>query len=100
MLWRVLLPCWRRLAGSGQSTLSTRSRQDILALARDRLAGIQDPAVIIAACKLAVATGDSALRQRVQQLGKERRELQAMGVSDAKLADMVSRMAQDALAGK
>lgn len=37
----------------------------------ERLAGTQDPSVIVAACNLAVVTGDPAHRRRVQQVANQ-----------------------------
>lgn len=73
--------------------LSTPSRLAMIDAARQRLSGRQDPAVITAACRLAVATKDPGLRTRVQQLAQDRRQVTALGVTDEASAVLIQRVA-------
>lgn len=80
-----------------KAPVGAASRQSIAAMAGQRLTGKQEPSVIRAACKLAVATKDSALRGRVERLANDTREVKAMGVADDALANTVRTYAREAL---
>jgi hypothetical protein len=87
----------RLLVEQPTELLTTQSRSVITAVAQERLTGRQHPMVVSAACQLAVATGNPALRARVEQLAFNREELLAMGVSDSRWADQIQLMARQLL---
>jgi len=76
------------------------SRAAIATVARERLSGLQHPSVVIAACRLAIATRDPALRQRVAELAEDGAQVTAFGISDASRAQQVRLVARQALAGR
>jgi hypothetical protein len=80
--------------------LPEASRAAIAGVARERLSGHQHPSVVIAACKLAIATKDPGLRQRVAQLADDDAQVTALGISDVHRAQQVRLLARQALAGR
>lgn len=69
--------------------LSEQSIRLITELARERLSGTQEASVVVSAVDLAVATGASALIQRVEQLARDVGEVRALGIRDPGLIDLV-----------
>lgn len=70
------------LSAPSATRLSSDAVVRIRALARTRLAGLQDPMVVAAACGLAHATDDPGLKRRADRLADSAGELVEMGVSE------------------
>ncbi len=87
----------RLLLDQARARLSAQSIAAITTLAGNRLKGQQDPVVLIAACQLAITTGNARLRSRVEQLALDRQELGVMGVSDSRWADRIQLTARQLL---
>jgi hypothetical protein len=81
-------------------TVSSNSRAIAVTIARERLAGNQFAQVVVAACGLAVATGDGAVVERVAQLARAPEEIQRMGVTEAYWVQRVQRAALAASSGR
>ncbi len=77
--------------------LRASSKAEILQVVSGRLRTKQEVSVLSAACGLAVATGDAALRNRVQQLADDTREVVALGISDPQSIAFVQGVARRAL---
>jgi len=77
--------------------LSTTSRAQILAVANERLTGAQYFLHVPAAIDLAIATGDSSLRRRVEQLASDPAQLRLMEITDPKQQKYVRDAANTAL---
>jgi hypothetical protein len=81
-------------------SLSPQSKATIESVASERLRGRQEGGVVAAACQLAVATRNPALRRRVAQLIEQPNELAAVGLTDEKWIQFVQGVARKALAAK
>jgi len=79
-------------------SLSRSDRDKVLTAAVERLSGSQHFVVVAAACDLAVATKDPALRNRVQQLANDSSQISRMGITEPGAAAFVRKAAADALA--
>ena len=90
------LSALRRMIARADHKLSPSSKALVVAVAGERLRGRQDALIVAEACKLAVATADRGLRQRVEELASDRRAITTMGVADAQVT-FVQRVAGDAL---
>lgn len=76
------------------------TRATVTDVARKRLYDKQGVAVLSGAAALAVATGDPALRSRVEQLLSDRNELAKCGVTSLDDINFFLEVANDALKGK
>jgi hypothetical protein len=85
---------------SSSIVLSSPDRDRVLLAALERLTGVQHFVVVAAACDLAVATGDGALRNRVQQLANDTAQVTGMGITRPSAVSFVRRVAAEALARK
>jgi hypothetical protein len=90
----------RELTVNSVQSVTAKSRDAITAVAHERLVGRQDPAVVIAACQLAISTGNADLRARVSQLALNRDELIGMGIADSRWIERVQLSAQQLLGAK
>ena len=90
----------RMLEQPSEYSLSPRSTRLIIDVAKQRLTGIQKPAVIIEAVDLAVATGDLELIQRVQMLAGNQAAVNRLGISEPTLVADIQKKATVALAAR
>jgi hypothetical protein len=81
----------------GGKPLSSTSRAQILTVASERLAGTQHFLHVAAAVDLAIATGDSSLRRRVELLASDPAQLRLTEINDPKQQKYVRDAAGAAL---